>query len=188
MANPAIKPAPTKVVTGKARLSYVHLFEPWAGEEGQEPKYSCCVLIPKSDKQTVAKINAAIEAVKADPASATKWGGKVPVNLNGGLRDGDTERDGEEYKGHWFINVNSKQKPGVVDQNVQPILDAAEVYSGIYARVSINFYAYNAAGNKGVGAGLGNVQKLADGAPLGGARARAEDEFDAIEDDDDFLN
>ena len=62
-------------------------------------------------------------------------------------------------------------------------MDATEVYSGCYGRLTLNFYAYNANGNKGVAAGLGNVQKLEDGEPLGGF-TRAEDDFTA---EDDFL-
>ena len=171
----------TKIVTGKTRLSYVNLLTPRAQEEGKEPKYSVCILIPKSDTKTVNAIKAAIEVAKE--AGKALWGGKLPPGLKMPLRDGDTERDGPEYAGHWFINASSKRKPQIVDNNVQPILDAGEVYSGMYARVSINFYAYNQAGNRGVAAGLNNVQKVADGAPLGSAAARAEDEFSAVEED-----
>jgi hypothetical protein len=174
----------TKVVTGKVRLSYAHLFTPKAIEEGQEPKYSVCLLIPKSDTATVKKINAAIEAAKkAGEKILVNQNGKMPTNLKMPLRDGDEERaDAPEYAGHWFINANSAQKPGVVDQNVNPVLDQSEVYSGCYARASINFFAFNKAGNKGIGCGLNNVQKLADGEPLSG-RTRAEDDFDAVDDD-----
>lgn len=173
-------PAPTKVVTGKVRLSYVNVFEPRAAQPGQEPKYSVCVLIPKSDAATLNKVKQAIEAAKE--AGKAAWGGKVPPGLKTPLRDGDTERDSPEYKGHYFINANSKQKPGVVDAALNPILDASEVYSGAYGRVSLNFYAYNQNGNRGVGAGLQNVQKMADGEPLSG-RSRAEDDFTAVEED-----
>lgn len=171
---------PTKVVTGKARLSYVNVFQPRPGMSGGEPKYSVCVLIPKSDTATIAKIKAAVAA--ATEAGKAQWGGKIPPNLKTPLRDGDTERDTAEYKGHWFINASSKQRPGVVDASVQPIMDAGEVYSGCYGRVSLNFYPYNQQGNRGVGAGLQNVQKLTDGEPLSG-RSRAEDDFTAVEDD-----
>lgn len=176
-------PSPTKVVTGKARLSYVNVFKPRASRPGQDAKYSVCVLIPKSDKATIDKVKAAIKA--AAEAGVGVLGGKIPPNLKSPLRDGDTERDSAEYKGHFFINANSKQQPNVVDAQVQAILDPNEVYSGCYGRVSLNFYAYNQEGNKGIGAGLQNVQKLADGEPLSG-RSRAEDDFTAA--DEDFLN
>lgn len=171
----------TKIVTGKVRLSYVNIFKPRAQEEGKEPKYSVCLLIPKSDTKTVAAIKQGIEAAKE--AGKSSWGGKVPPGLKVPLRDGDTERDGAEYAGHWFLNASSLRRPQVVDQNVQPILDQDVVYSGCYARVSINFYAYNQQGNRGVAAGLGNVQFVADGEPLGGASARAADEFSAVTED-----
>lgn len=174
------KATATKVVTGKVRLSYVNVFEPRAMEAGQEPRYSVCILIPKSDKETLAKVNAAIEAAKQ--AGAATWGGKVPPGLKLPLRDGDTEREGPEYKGHYFINCNSKQRPGVVDAAVNPIMDQSEIYSGCYGRVSINLYPYNTSGNKGIGAGLQNIQKVADGEPLSG-RSRAEDDFTSVEED-----
>lgn len=175
----------TKVITGKVRLSYAHLFEPY-GMDGQEAKYSVSVIIPKTDTETLKAIKEATELAKKNGVS--KWNGKVPANLKTPLRDGDTERpDDEAYAGCYFLNASSKNKPGVVDQNVQPILDATEVYSGCYARVSINFYAFNASGNKGIAAGLGNVQKLEDGEPLGGF-TRAEDDFDSVETaEEDFL-
>lgn len=170
----------TKVVTGKVRLSYVHLFQPHAQSEGQEPKYSVSILIPKTDKATVERVKAATEAAKE--AGKVMFGGKVPAGLKVPLRDGDTERDSPEYKGHWFINASSKTRPGVVDTNVDPILDAQDVYSGCYGRVSINLYPYSVNGNRGIAAGLNNVQKLADGESLSG-RARAEDDFTTATDD-----
>ena len=175
----------TKVITGKVRLSYAHLFEPY-GMDGQEAKYSVSVIIPKTDTETLKAIKEATELAKKNGVS--KWNGKVPANLKTPLRDGDTERpDDEAYAGCYFLNASSKNRPGVVDQNVQPVMDANEVYSGCYARVSINFYAFNASGNKGIAAGLGNVQKLEDGEPLGGF-TRAEDDFDSVETaEEDFL-
>jgi hypothetical protein len=180
--------AATKVITGKVRMSYANLFKARAQEAGQEPKYSVCLLIPKSDVDGVAKVKAAIEAAKAK--GAEMWGGKVPAGLKLPLRDGDTERDSPEYKGHWFVNTNSKQKPGVVgterdiDGKLIP-LDEADVYSGCYGRVSLNFFPYNTKGNKGVGAGLQNVQKVGDGEPLSGRSHASEDFTDS---DEDFLS
>ena len=177
----------TKVTTGKVRFSYAHLFEPYA-IEGNDPKYSVNIIIPKSDTNTLKAIKEAVEQAKKD--GAPKWGGKIPTNLKTPLRDGDIDKeDDEAYKGCYFLNVNSKNKPGIVDKNVHPILDESEVYSGCYGRLTINFYAYNANGNKGIAAGLGNVQKLEDGEPLGGI-SRAEDDFEAVEEtsDEDFMS
>ena len=179
----AITNTDTKVITGKVRLSYAHLFTPTSIEDSQEPKYSACLLIPKSDKDTIKKIKAAVEAAKQ--AGSSKWGGKIPNNLKLPLRDGDEERaeDHPEYAGHYFLNASSKQKPGIIDKYKNEITDSTEVYSGCYARASINFFAFNTAGNKGIACGLNNIQKIADGDYLGG-RSRAEDDFDEIEDDD----
>lgn len=179
----------TKVVTGEVRFSYLHVFEPHAIKPGQDAKYSVSLLIPKSDKKTLKKIKQAVEAAKA-AGESTKFGGKIPANLKTPLRDGDTERpDQEEYAGHYFINANSTGKPGLVDADVNPIMDSTELYSGCYGRASINFYAYNVSGNRGIACGLNNLQKLRDGDTLGG-RSRAEDDFDAVEteeEEDDFL-
>ena len=174
----------TKVVTGEVRLSYAHIWEPSA-IEGNEPKYSVSVIVSKNDKETLRAIKEAVEEAKE--AGKGKWNGKIPPVLKTPLRDGDVERpDDEAYAGCYFFNASSKNKPGIVDENVQPILDQSEVYSGCYVRVSVNFYAYNANGNKGVAAGLGNIQKIKDGDSLGGA-TRAEDDFEAVEHEEDFL-
>lgn len=162
-----------KVVTGKVRFSYAHVFTPQASEEGKQPKYSVSLIIPKSDTDTINKINKAIEQAKAENAAV--WGGTVPKGLKGGLRDGDEEKDDPAYAGCYFINANSTQKPGVVDQDLNPILDQGEFYSGCYGRASISFFAYNSNGSKGIGCGLNNVQKLEDGEKLGGATSAAED-------------
>ncbi len=174
----------TKVVTGEVRLSYAHIWEPSA-IEGNEPKYSVSVIVSKNDKETLRAIKEAVEEAKE--TGKGKWNGKIPPVLKTPLRDGDVERpDDEAYAGCYFFNASSKNKPGIVDENVQHILDQSEVYSGCYARVSVNFYAYNANGNKGVAAGLGNIQKIKDGDSLGGA-TRAEDDFEAVEHEEDFL-
>lgn len=177
----------TKVVTGVVRLSYANVWEPKAINEGQQPKYSVSLIIPKSDTETIAKINAAVDA--AIEEGIGKFGGKKPnkASLKLPLRDGDTEReDDEAYAGSYFINANSNTAPQIVDMKVQPILERGEVYSGVYARVSVNFYAFNSSGNKGIACGLGNIQKVRDGEPLGG-KSKAEDDFDEIPIDDDGL-
>lgn len=176
----------TKVITGKnTRLSYFHGWEPTSINGGPE-RYSVSVLIPKDDKETVKAINDAVDA--AIEEGIAKFGGKKPnkAAIKLPLRDGDTEREDEAYAGHWFINANSKTAPQIVDKAVKPILDRDEVYSGCYARVSLNFYAFNSNGNKGIACGLGNIQKIRDGESLGG-RSSAADDF-SIEEDDDFLS
>lgn len=175
----------TRVVTGKVRLSYVHIFEPYTNDPEKEARYSVTILIPKSDKATLDKINKAIEAAKEDGKTKT-FGGKIPGNLKLTLHDGDEEADLErnpEYAGHMYMAMSSKTRPGVVDVDLNPILDSTQVYSGCYARVSINAFPYSNSGNKGISFGLNNVQFLEDGEPLGG-RTRAEDDF---ADDSDLL-
>jgi hypothetical protein len=162
-----------KVVTGKVRFSYAHVFTPQASQEGGQPKYSVSIIIPKSDKETVEKINKAIEQAKEENKAV--WGGTVPKGLKGGLRDGDEEKDDPAYANSYFINANSSQKPGVVDADLNAILDASEFYSGCFGRASISFFAYNSNGSKGVGCGLNNVQKLEDGEKLGGASSASDD-------------
>ena len=175
----------TKVLTGKVRLSYCHLFQPYAMEENQEPKYSVSVIIPKTEKETIKAIKEAIKEAAEQGKSKFK-GGKLPANLKTPLRDGDIDRpDDDAYRGCYFINANSKLKPGVVDADCIEVMDASEVYSGCYGRVTINFYAFNVSGNQGVAAGLGNVQKLEEGEPLGGITSAAADFED--EDDEDLL-
>ena len=172
----------SKVVTGTVRLSYANIWNP-VSINGSDEKYSVSLIIPKSDKQTVKLIQDAIEQAKQD--GKAKFGGKIPANLKLPLRDGDIERpDDEAYADSYFINANSKDQPQIVDKKLQPIIDRNEVYSGCYARVSITLYAFNTNGNKGIACGLGNIQKVADGKPLGG-RSRAEDDFTAFDDDDD---
>lgn len=178
----------TKVVTGTVRLSYANVWEPKSINGGTE-KYSVSLIIPKSDKKTIDAINKAVDA--AIEEGIAKFGGKKPnkAAIKLPLRDGDTERDDEAYANSYFVNANSTTPPQIVDQNVNPILNRSEVYSGVYAKVSINFYAFNTNGNKGVACGLGNIQKVRDGQPLGN-RSSASDDFTAIDDgaDDDFLN
>jgi len=173
----------TKVITGvNTRLSYFHGWEPVSINGGAE-KYSVSVLIPKSDKETIKAIEAAVDA--AIEEGIAKFGGKKPnkAAIKLPLRDGDIERDDEAYKDHYFVNANSTTPPQIVDKTVKPILDRSEVYSGCYGRVSLNFYAFNSNGNKGVACGLGNIQKIKDGEPLG-SRTTASDDFTSLEDDD----
>lgn len=168
----------TKVVTGKVRLGYVHLWEPFSNIDGAEPKYSVMLLVPKTDKKTIAAIEKAQEAALENGKGKT-FGGSIPKAWKNTFRDGDEEGDLEknpELEGHMFMTISSKTKPGVVDGNVQPILDSTEVYSGCYARVSMNAYPFSKSGNKGVSFGLNHVMKVADGEFLGG-RSNAEDDF-----------
>lgn len=169
----------TAVTTGKARLSYEHLFAPYAHQQNQEPKYSVTVLIPKSDVATKSRIDAAIAAATQNGVSKC-WNGvkppivAIPVYDGDGVRPTSGEPFGAECKGCWVFTASSKQPPQVVDLNLNPIINASEVYSGCYARVNVNFFPYNSNGKRGIGCGLNCVQKLEDGEPLGGGVSAAE--------------
>ena len=180
---------PTKVITGvNTRWSYANVWDP-KSINGGAPKYSVSLIIPKSDTATVAKIKAAIQAAYEEGQSKLKGNSKSVPTLSvikNPLRDGDTERpDDEAYKDSYFVNANSATAPDIVDAARNPILDHSEVYSGVYGRASINFYAFNSNGNRGIACGLNNLQKIADGEPLGG-KTRAEDDF--ADEDEDFLS
>lgn len=180
---------PTKVITGiKTRWSYANVWEP-KSINGGAPKYSVSLIIPKSDVKTVEALKNAIQAAYDEGQSKLKGSSKsVPAlsSIKNPLRDGDLERsDDETYKDSYFINANSATAPGIVDAARQPILEHSEVYSGVYGRASINLYAFNSNGNKGIACGLNNLQKISDGEPLGG-KTRAEDDF--VDEDEDFLS
>ena len=166
----------TKVVTGKVRFCYANVFEPVAMNEGDAPKYSICILIPKEDTKTLNAINKAIEASKiAGKAKIADKNGKIPSTIKNPLRDGDEERsDDPAFEGMMFINANSTRKPAIVDKALNPIMEREEFYSGCYGRASINFYAFNVQ-SKGIAAGLQNLQKLEDGEMLAGGSTAEED-------------
>lgn len=173
---------PTTLTTGEVRISYEHLLKPYANQPGTEEKFSVTLLIPKSDAVTRQRIDAAIQAA-AQEGLTSKWGGVRPAQLAAPIYDGDGLRAsgepfGAECKGHWVMTASSKTRPQIVDTNLCPILDSTQIYSGIYARVSINLFPYLNAGKKGVGCGLGPVQKTRDGEPLGN-QVSPEDAFGA---------
>ena len=168
------------VVTDKVRISYEHIMEPYARNQGEEQKYSCTILLPKSDIATKARMDAAIEVAKQEGLAKTFQGVippilPIPVYDGDGVRPSDGMPFGEECKGHWVFTAGTKNRPGVVDLSGNPIIDKTEIYSGMYARVSFDFFAYNRNGRKGIGCSLCNVQKVADGEPLASRTTAAED-------------
>ena len=185
MITPIIKE--TKVVFGPCRLSYTHVFNRYNPDgPAEEGKFMTNVLIPKDEKETIKAINEAIEAAKKQ-AIVSKWGGKEPKKLDMPLRDGD-EKDDENYEGHLFVNAKSNTRPGIVDRKKVPIVDEEEVYSGVWAIVSVTFFGYDKNGNRGVACGLNNIMKFKDDEHFGG-RVSAESDFGDVDlgDDDDDL-
>lgn len=174
------------------RLSYAHVWAPQTNPDGSPGKYNVCLLIDKKDEKTLARIDKAIKAaIMEGKSKLANSKGLVPKNIKTPLRDADDEGiEDEAYQGKMFINASSNRKPGIVDRHVQPILDQDEVYSGCYCNVSVNFYAFSVDVNKGIAAGLNNIQKVKDGERLAGGSS-AEDDFgdlgDEETDDDDIF-
>lgn len=192
-----------KVITGLdlkklSRFSYAHVWEPRKDpkKEPSEWKYEISILIPKSAKADIKKINEAIAAARQDGIDRNVYKGKIiEKNFRNALGDGDSEEreDDEPYHNHWYLSARSKVKPGIVDHNADPILDKTEFYSGCFGRASVSFYPYEVDGAKGVGVSLNNIQKIKDGEALGGSKMSAESEFESykvdaadIDDDDMF--
>lgn len=177
MIKPIVKG--TKVVFGPCRLSYTHLFQKYAPTgNDSEAKYMTNVLIPKGEEETVNALKKAIaEAKRAGVLS--KWGGREPKKVDNPLKEGD-EKDDPVYNGHFHVNAKCKTRPGVVDRDRQPIMDEEEIYSGVWAVVSVTFFPYDVSGNKGIACGLNNVMKFKDGEPLGG-RSSASADFGGVD-------
>lgn len=181
----------TKVVFGPCRLSYVYVFEKYNPENKPDGgKYMASVLIPKTEKQTLAAVRKAIEEARRE-AVVKKWGGKEPKKIDLPLRDGDDrEKDIEDYEGHFYLNAKTSTRPGLVGKDRQPITDEEEIYSGVWAYVSVSFFGYSASGNTGVGCGLNNIMKFKDGDRMGGWVSPGSD-FEGVDpeadtDDDDL--
>lgn len=179
----------TSLIIGVVRFSYLNALLPKIAPGSTKAKYSVSLLIPKTDKALKKKIDACIAA--AMEAGQAKLKGVKPAKLKMPVRDGDEEKENDEnYAGHWWINASSEQKPGFVDKNLQEITDPEEIYSGMYGRASVNFYAFNVNGNAGIACGLNNLQKVKDGKNLTGRKAATEDFKDGavFEDDADDLD
>jgi hypothetical protein len=187
----------TKVVTGKVRFSFCHIFEPQEPQGGGDAKYSVTLLVPKSDTATVGKIKAAMNEARENYCKRN-GANAIPAKFNHTMHDGDGQRPsgedfGPECKGCYVITVSSKQKPVIVDAFRNDITDPSEVYSGCYGRASINFYGYNRNGKKGVSAGLLSIQKLSDGEAFGtvGSASDFDDDYKdptAQKSDDDWMD
>lgn len=186
MITPIVKES--KVTFGPCRLSYTHVFSKYNPDgDDKNAKYMTNVLIPAKEKETVAAIQKAIDAAKAS-GIVSKWGGKEPKKLDMPLRDGDDkDKDADVYAGMLYVNAKSSTRPGIVGRDKAPIVDEEEIYSGVWAIVSVTFYPYDTNGKRGVACGLNNIMKFKDDEKLGG-RCSAETDFADIdlEDDDDL--
>lgn len=173
----------TRFTTGKVRLTYAFLWKPRnSSEDGDDQKgkkFSTCVLIPKTDQQTLDRFNLALQHALALGQQKGFWGATLPSNFKFPLRDGDAEcaEKGGEYAGHWFLNASAVQRPQIVDINRNDIWEEGDVYSGCYARVCINLFPFSQRGNRGIGCGLEAVQKICDGEALGGVPVDVNEAF-----------
>lgn len=170
----------SQFVSAEVRLSYVYALEPSSYEDDGDKMYSVMVLMSKEDTDQIAVLHEAIDA--ATEAGKSKWNGKIPTNLATSIRDGDEDpnySDQEAFNGHLFFRAKSKNKPGIIGPDKSPITSSEELYSGCYARVDVNFFAYDYKGSRGIACGLNNIQKVRDGESLGG-RSKAEDVFDVV--------
>jgi hypothetical protein len=172
-----------KVITPVGRASFPNLMKPKLNEMSGKSEYSVDILFDK--KTDLTKLKELLEKTIKE-----KWGTKVPKVLNNPIKDGDgTKKNGEpygpEYHGCFFITVKNTRKPGVVDSQNQDILTEEEIYGGCFIRASVNAFAYDRSGNRGVSLSLNNVQKVKDGEAFGAARVSAADEFDVIDDEAD---
>ena len=176
-----------KWLTSEVRLSYIHIDEPYAQDANTEPKYQAAILLPKSEQACYADIMAAIQAAYQQGVQ-NKWKGAQP-QLNDRttpIHDGDATRAsgepyGEECRGCWVLSAKSKNKPEVVHiSNIHSLLPMGSVKSGDYARVMLNFYAYDSNGNRGVACSLGNIMITREGEPLGN-RSSASSDFAEFE-------
>lgn len=163
------------IITPKARMSYPHLFRA-QGMDGSEPKFSLSLLIPGASD--IVRLKQAAEAMAKE-----KWPNGVK-NLRSPFLDAEEKDDGDHAKGMVLIRASSKQKPGLVDARGNNVEDEAEVYAGRWCVASLRCFAYDRNGNRGVSFGLQNVQLLDHDEPIGGGRVRAEDEFEAVSDDE----
>lgn len=174
----------------QGRIAYEHLLQPYAKDEKDEKKYSCTVILDKGDTESAAAFEKATQAA-IEKGKASKWGGNVPRKLTTPLRDGD-EKEQEEFHGRRFFNCNCRKAPAVLNRAKAPIMDANEVYSGMWAIVCVNLFPYDSNGNKGVGAGLNAVLKTGDDEAFSGSGSGAH-AFDSInveaeEEGDDLLD
>ena len=173
----------TNIVIKNVRLSYCFAIKGKLNDKGQRVWSTTC-LIPKNHPQLDAIREAIAAAKTAGAAKLGKGPSKSPLLDGDAKEDGAYKYSGEENRGMYMLRcANYNRAPKVVDQQKQEIFDDEELYSGCYANVVVNFYAYASAQNKGVSPGLEAIQKKSDGVRLSGGRVDVDDVFDVEEDD-----
>lgn len=189
---------PRRVVVGPVRLSYTYVAEPKENDHG-EMEYSTQILIPEGSaayKKAQQAVNAAIMAcplANGDKAKAQKLL-KNPQFKKPLRSAADEGRDGAEYDGMIFANAKTnakKGRPGIVLKNGTKLTDSDEImdeiYSGVWAYVSVTAFYFDNSGNKGIALALNNIMKHKNDVRLDGS-VDAEAEFaDMFEEGDDDL-
>lgn len=178
-----------KIQTGLCRLSYAYVFEPRPNDDPtQKAKYSASIIIPKTEKRTLAAIKEAVSKLRQDPEARGIWGGS-DRGIHEPLHDSDTDElkcDDEAYKNTYFMNASSTRKPKLFSKDRTEIIDPEELYSGCWCQFQINLFCYSNSGSKGIGVGLTAIRKIKDGDALGGVVVSADSWDDDLIDDDDL--
>lgn len=156
----------------QGRIAYEHLMRPYKGELSEKEQYSCCVIIPGDDTDSIQAVEQAVKAAKTKGITE-QWGGKEPYQLQLPLRDGSEPRKdgsprGQEFQGNKFFNAKSNRQVPVQNRNKAPIMNESEVYSGMWAIVCCTAFPFDAKVNKGISIGLEAVLKTADDEAFGG--------------------
>lgn len=166
-----------KIVTPPFRVSFPCVFEK-RGFEGSEPKFSITAVFDVNSFGSKERNAFKAMQVIAEAAAQEKFHASYKSKgLRGPFRDGAEKEHLEGFgPGLIFCTLSTKMRPGLINREMQPILEEEEFYAGCYARATITAYAYSNV-SKGVAFGLHNVQKLGEGENLTG-RSAPEDDFE----------
>lgn len=168
------------IITPEFRAGFVGLFKASAPRENPNgaKKYSIrAIFMPGTDLTPMKQ--------QAAAAATEKWGANVPKTMRSPFRKNE-ELDNPvvgipDDAIVMTFSANEDRRPGLVDANLQDMIDDSAVYSGAWFRAQVRAFAYEASGNKGVSFGLQNVQKLRDDDPLGKGKVPASKAFTAVE-------
>ena len=170
------------LITPEFRAAFISVFRATAMKNADgttsKPKYSIRAAFPPTAK---------LEALKkeAETAAKDKWGDKIPKTLRSPFRlNEELETPIVGIGDDWVVmsfSANEDRRPGIVDAELQAVIDDTDIYSGAWFRAQVRAFAYDTAGNKGVSFGLQNVQKLRDDDPLGNGRIPASKAFDPVD-------
>jgi hypothetical protein len=173
-----------RLVVGPCVISFPQLFVPKQVMQQGEPVYGATFLFdPRRQQHMISKLENACTAAANEGWPNGEWRGRRATGDSNDfwwpIRDGNTKKERNGYAGKIFVSARTKQKPGVVDQNVQPVMQADAIYPGMLVNASIVFFSYKMP-KWGIGCALNNVQIVGDGERLGGKPDPA-DEFEPVD-------